>query len=73
MPSLLWLQRGLYFARREVKGQRSERGLALVTSLLVPGPRQTSPQLFSNLTATILYIIGGYRANEGKIGVVALI
>ena len=25
--------------------QRSERGLALVTSLLVPGPRQTSPRL----------------------------
>ena len=31
--------------------QRSERSLALVTSLLVTGPRQISPQLFSNLTA----------------------
>ena len=44
----------------------------MLTLLLVPGPRQTSPQLFSNLTAAILYIIGGYRANKGKIGVVAL-
>ena len=53
--------------------QRSERGLALVTSLLVTGPRQTYPRLFSNLTAAILYIIGGYRAKKGKIGAVASI